>query len=125
MKILVVAVSIGLLISVYRGYYLKGIENEQTLKAVKTVVEAKKARKIAHMTESTENTVRNKVKIININTAGKVDLQSIPGIGPVTADRIMEFRKQAGGRIRNLKHLQKVKGIGPKTAEKIEPYVIF
>jgi len=58
---------------------------------------------------------------VNINTASQEQLESIPGIGPVLAGRIIEFRvKQKFG---NVDELLQIKGIGPVTLEKIRGYV--
>lgn len=55
---------------------------------------------------------------INVNTATREDLQRVPGIGPATADRIMEARP-----FKDLKDLTRVHGIGPATQSRIEPYL--
>lgn len=48
---------------------------------------------------------------ININTADKDELDRLPGIGPVLAQRIIEYRK-AHGPFRDIADLKKVSGIG-------------
>ncbi|MEO0078126.1 MAG: helix-hairpin-helix domain-containing protein [candidate division WOR-3 bacterium] len=60
--------------------------------------------------------------LININTANTELLCTLPGIGPTTARRIIEFR-EAQGRFRSVDDLQMVKGIGPKKLERIRPLV--
>ncbi|OYD16632.1 hypothetical protein CH330_02175 [candidate division WOR-3 bacterium JGI_Cruoil_03_51_56] len=57
---------------------------------------------------------------ININTATASLFEELPGIGPKTAQRIIEYR-QAHGRFSSVDELQNVKGIGPKKLEKIRP----
>ena len=59
---------------------------------------------------------------INLNTATAQELESIKGIGPVTARRILEHRT-AIGRFANVDQLLDVKGIGPKTLDKLRPMV--
>lgn len=59
---------------------------------------------------------------ININTASLEELQKVPGIGPVIAQRILDYRKEVG-RFLSLDELREVKGIGEKTFEKLKPYL--
>jgi competence protein ComEA len=56
---------------------------------------------------------------ININTATKTQLMQIRGIGPVTAERIIEYR-ESEGIIKSIQELTNIKGIGIKTVEKIK-----
>jgi len=60
--------------------------------------------------------------LININTATEQELEELPGIGPVTAKRIVEYRQQAGG-FKSVEQLLEVKGIGPKKLAAIRPFV--
>lgn len=55
--------------------------------------------------------------LLNLNTATEKELQSIKGIGPVLAERII-----AGRPYRTVDDLLKVKGISPKKLENIRPY---
>ena len=55
---------------------------------------------------------------ININTATSPELQTLRGIGPAMAERIIEYR-QTSGRFSTVDDLTNVKGIGEKTLEKI------
>jgi len=57
---------------------------------------------------------------ININTATAKLLEQLPGIGPKTAQRIVEYR-EAHGRFSSVDELRNVKGIGPKKLEQIRP----
>jgi competence protein ComEA len=51
--------------------------------------------------------------MVNVNTATAADLERLPGVGPVLARRIVEFR-EAKGLFRRIEDLQEVQGIGPK-----------
>lgn len=55
---------------------------------------------------------------ININTATSQELQTLRGIGPAMAQRIIEYRQTSGG-FSTVDDLTNVKGIGEKTLEEI------
>lgn len=75
--------------------------------------ESSKSSKSSEVSESNKsNTLR-----ININTATVDQLQSLKGIGPKTAARIIAHRKRVGG-FKSLEDLLQIKGIGPKTLNK-------
>jgi len=59
---------------------------------------------------------------ININTAGATDLQQVPGIGPSTAQKILDTRKSYGA-FKSVDDLLAIKGIGPKKLEKMRKYL--
>jgi len=59
---------------------------------------------------------------VNINTAGKSTLASLPGIGQGIAERIVAYRSEKGP-FSTTGDLRKVKGIGKKKFEKILPYI--
>ena len=58
---------------------------------------------------------------ISINRATTEQLQTIPGIGPAMANRIIEYRESTP--FKTLEELMNVKGIGNKTFEKMLPYI--
>ena len=51
--------------------------------------------------------------LISINRATQSELEKLPGVGPVIAERIIQYRKSQKG-FHSLKELTKVHGIGPK-----------
>jgi competence ComEA-like helix-hairpin-helix protein len=61
---------------------------------------------------------------ININKAGVEDIQRLPGIGPVLAERIIAYRDSAGF-FAESEDLLNVKGIGEKKLTKMEPHLEF
>ena len=58
---------------------------------------------------------------INLNTASQGELESIDGVGPVMAGRIVAWR-QEHGRFTSVDQLREISGVGPKTFEKIRPH---
>lgn len=61
---------------------------------------------------------------ISVNRAGEAELTALPGIGPVTARRIVEDRRR-GGRFVTLRDLLRVKGISAKTLERLHGLIAF
>ncbi len=59
---------------------------------------------------------------VSVNTADIRQLDSIPGIGEVTAQNIIDYRN-ANGLFQSVEELTRVKGIGEKTLEKIREYI--
>jgi competence protein ComEA len=59
--------------------------------------------------------------LININSAGETELEELPGVGPVTAAAIIDYRTQ-NGTFATVDDLIEVTGIGPSTLEQIRPF---
>ena len=59
---------------------------------------------------------------LNLNTATEAQLEALPGIGPSTAQRIVEYRKKNGA-FKKAEDLMNVKGIGEKSFLKLKPLV--
>ncbi|NTU53094.1 MAG: helix-hairpin-helix domain-containing protein [Chlorobiaceae bacterium] len=60
---------------------------------------------------------------IAFNSASLLQLQKIPGVGPVMAKRLIEFRQQKGGNVKRFNDLLEVKGIGKKKLELLEKHL--
>jgi competence protein ComEA len=61
--------------------------------------------------------------IVSLNTATAVQLEELPGVGPVLAQRIVEHRMSLGGTFTSVDQLRDVSGIGDATFAEIEPHV--
>lgn len=59
---------------------------------------------------------------IDLNRATVSQLRELPGVGPVTADRIVAYRDEHGG-FQTAEGLMEVSGIGPRTFERIAPMI--
>jgi competence protein ComEA len=59
---------------------------------------------------------------VSINSATPVELEVLPGIGPVLAAAIVDWRTQNGG-FTSIEQLQEVSGIGPATFAELAPFV--
>jgi competence ComEA-like helix-hairpin-helix protein len=59
---------------------------------------------------------------ININTADSTQLQLVPGIGPSTAEKILQMRKSYGA-FKSVNELMAIRGLGPKRLEKMRKYL--
>lgn len=60
---------------------------------------------------------------VNINTCTKDELLSLPGIGEVLADRIIDYREQTP--FKNIEDIMNVSGIGEKKFESIKEMIII
>lgn len=80
-------------------------------------------------TAKTENTpsmqiqdTNTKQDVININTATQEELDTLPGIGPATAAKIIAYRKEKG-KFNNKEEIKEVSGIGEAKYEKMKEYI--
>src|SRR5229473_2631163 len=61
-------------------------------------------------------------KPVNLNTATSEELQQVPGIGPATAEKILQMRKSYGA-FKSVDDLLAIRGLGAKRLEKMRKYL--
>ena len=64
-------------------------------------------------------TTADGTSLVNLNAATVADLETLPGIGPALAERIIAYRTEHGG-FRRVEDLLEVSGIGPKKFEDLK-----
>lgn len=69
------------------------------------------------------NGITNGGEKVNINTANQAELETLPGIGPATAQKIIEYRN-TNGKFQAIEDIQNVKGIGDGKFEEIKDNII-
>ena len=69
--------------------------------------------------EKTEKGEKAQEVIVDINLASKLELEVLPAIGPVTAQKIIDYRRLTEG-FKSKEEIMAVPGIGVKTYEKIK-----
>ncbi len=60
--------------------------------------------------------------LVHLNQSSQDQIETLPGVGPVIASRIVAYRKNHGD-FQNIDELLNVKGIGVKTLDRIRPYL--
>jgi len=92
---------------------------------VKEAAQVEKTINIQATNTTTANTTTTSTKTsgkISLNHATLAQLDSLPGIGPSYAQRIIDYRTEHGG-FKSINELEDIKGIGPATIEKIRDLV--
>lgn len=69
--------------------------------------------------ENTNNKSTQNTTMVNINTASKEELDTLPGVGPATADKIIEYRK-TNGQFNSIEDIKNVRGIGEAKFSKMQ-----
>lgn len=71
---------------------------------------------------SSSKAAKPAARSISLNTASASELDRLPGVGPATAAKILEYRREHGG-FSSVDELLAVRGIGPKKLADIKPFV--
>lgn len=71
---------------------------------------------------STNKKSKTDIEKININKATQTELETLPGIGPSTAEKIIEYRKE-NGNFKNIEDIMNVNGIGESKYNKIKDLI--
>jgi competence protein ComEA len=66
--------------------------------------------------------IPNQAELVDINTASLEELDTLPGIGPTTAEKIIEYRDE-NGPFQSIEDILNVSGIGPATFEEIKDLI--
>ncbi|MEO0074484.1 MAG: helix-hairpin-helix domain-containing protein [candidate division WOR-3 bacterium] len=117
---LIVSLLIGSCISLWKNYQLK--KDYQKL-SVSAVYEAKEEAISSETTLPKSNNL-TLTDLININTASKSELEQLVGIGPVLAQRIIDYRNEHNG-FKTKEEIMKVSGIGVKKFAAIKDKIII
>ncbi len=62
--------------------------------------------------------------VVNVNTATSLELQTLPGVGPALAERIIVYRQEFGA-FSDIEDLDNVSGIGPALLEGFDGLIEF
>ena len=72
--------------------------------------------------ESGKTQTPSSTQMVNLNSATVPQLETLPGIGRSTAEKIVEYRQKSGG-FKKIEDLMNVKGIGEKSFLKLKPHI--
>lgn len=114
---LVIALLLGSVVSLYRHHRLE--------RSPEISVSSPQVVDQADISDSTGDEKARKAPggKLNINTASEGELQSLPGIGPQLAERIVTHR-QAHGPFPSAHDITQVRGIGEKTYQRIRDSIV-
>lgn len=65
----------------------------------------------------------DKIDVVNINTASQTELETLPGIGPSLALKIIKYREE-NGNFKSVEDIKNVSGIGDSRFENIKDYIV-
>lgn len=91
--------------------------NELSKQSVSTKVN----KNTQNINQQNSKTTKNSQKI-NINTATQTELETLPGVGPSTALKIITYRKEKGS-FKTIEDIKNVKGIGDSKYNKLKNFI--
>ena len=128
-QFLIISVAIGLSVGTIQKTYFKPdfsekIENEiAEFKSLSIDIDKSKLNYTQeNLSKSDDIKPKISVKSLDVNTASKNDLMTLPKIGPVTAEKIIQYRDDFGP-FKSIEDLLKIKGIGQKTLDQLKPFI--
>ena len=128
-QFLIISLAVGLGVGTIRKTYFKPdfseqIENEiAEFKSLSIDIDESKLNYTQeNLSKSDDIKPKISVKLLDVNTASKNDLMTLPKIGPVTAEKIIQYRDDFGP-FKSIEDLLKIKGIGQKTLDQLKPFI--
>ncbi len=128
-QFLMISIAIGLVTGVVRKMYFSPDFSEQIEKDIalfknttETILNSRLTVPENALTKTDDIEDEKSVKSLDINTAKKSDLLTLPKVGPVTAERIIRYRDDYGP-FKSIDDLLNIKGIGSKTLDKMKPLI--
>jgi len=97
-------------------------ENENERNQKTTEENKSNASEITSDKEMKVDTQTTKNSKVNINTATQTQLETLAGIGPSTANKIISYRKE-NGKFHKIEDIKEVNGIGEAKFEKIKDFI--
>lgn len=85
-------------------------------------VSSRVAAQTAGSTQGTPAPAAPATQALNLNSATQAQLERLPGIGPATAARILEYRQKNGG-FKRIEDLMSIRGVGEKTFLRLKSLV--
>ena len=98
-------------------------QEKQNTEKIQSNKQSKTTEKSQNTTSISINTTgKNQNTKVNINTATQTELETLPGIGPSTASKIVSYRKE-NGKFKSIEEIKKVNGIGESKYKKIKELI--
>ena len=128
-QFLIISVTIGLSVGTIRKTFFKSDFSKQMEKEITEFKSVSADIEVSTLNESNQISSKSDdikpqilVKSLDINTASKNDLLTLPKIGPVTAESIIRYREDFGS-FNTIEDLLNIKGIGPKILDQLKPFI--